>query len=79
VETLAKADIFFVISTIAVTLVAVSIVVFVWYAIVLIRRIRQLCERVEDDLYTVRTEARQLMTRVQKSYLFKFLFTKYKK
>lgn len=72
--TLVKADIFFFIATIAVVLVTASVIVLVWYTIAVARKIRQLCETVENDLYTTRSEARELMLRVRESSLFKLLF-----
>jgi len=73
-ETIAKADIFFFITTIAVVIVTIFLTVFLWYLIRAFKKISKLCDGLEKDIYTVGTEAKEIITHLKESLIFKLLF-----
>ncbi len=75
-ETLVKADIFFFVTTIAVVLVSIFLGVALYYAIVALRKIRELCDMVEKNIDTTNEELKGIISRIKESFLFNLLFAK---
>ncbi len=71
-----KADIFFFVTTIAVVLVSIFLGVALYYTIVALRKIRELCDTVEKNIDTTNDELKGIISRIKESFLFNLLFTK---
>lgn len=77
-ETIVKADIFFFVTTITVVLLTIFLTVFLWYSILMFKKIGKLCERVEKDIYTTGIEVREIITHLKESFIFNLLFMRSK-
>ncbi len=75
-ETVFKADIFFFVTTIAVGLVAVFMIIALCYSIIMIRRLRMLIEKVETNVDDANVHVKELVDRIKESVIFAFLFKK---
>ncbi len=75
-DTLMKADIFFFVTTIAVVLVSIFLIVLFCYAIVAFRRIKMLCDKVEENIDTANVHVKEIVTKIKESFIFNLLFVK---
>lgn len=77
-ETLAKADIFFFITSIAVVVATIFLIALASYALHILRRIQRLCDRVEQGIDTASIEVRDMFDNIKESSIFQFLFSRSK-
>jgi hypothetical protein len=76
VETFAKADIFFFVTTIAVVLLTIFLIALASYAIFILHKIKKLYDRVEKGIDSASIEVKDLIENVRESSLFQFFFSK---
>lgn len=77
-ETFIKADVFFFVTTVAVVLLTIFLIIVLCYAIFAFKRIAELCDRVEANIDTASIEVKEIISQVKESFLFNLLFTKNK-
>lgn len=75
-ETLMKADIFFFVTTIAVGLVAVFLIIALCYIMRTFTRLRMLIEKVEANVHEVNIHTMEIVEQIKESTIFNFLFKK---
>ncbi len=73
-ETLAKSDIFFVVTTIAVVLVSVFLSIALYYLIRILRRFKSISEKIEEETYKASDSLEDLVDRITNSFVFRILF-----
>lgn len=73
-ETLAKADIFFFVTTIAVVVVSIFLIILLTYTIFALRRLRRIVDIVEKNIDTASEEVKEIMTHIKESFLFNLVF-----
>lgn len=75
-ESLVHADIFFFITTIAVSLLTVGLLIALYYLIVILRRFKLLSDKFEKTIDDTGTYLKDAMTQITESSFFRFIFTK---
>lgn len=71
-----KADIFFFITTIAVVFLSILLGVALYYIITTFRRLRTLCEKVEQNIDIANIHVKEITTKIKESFLFNLIFGK---
>lgn len=75
-QTLLKADIFFFITTICVVFVSIFLIIFLAKFARLLESIRNLTEMIKDKTLDASNNAKELLERVENSFLFNLFFPK---
>jgi hypothetical protein len=78
-ESLAKSDIFFFITSISVIVITIVIVIAGYYVIHTLRNVRDISKTLKKTVHTAESEIEQIADRVTESPLFGFVFGKKKK
>lgn len=73
-QTLIHADIFFFISSVGFVLVTCVLLVGLMYVISILRSVRRITERIENGMDTVGEDARELVSDLRESTVFRMLF-----
>lgn len=77
-ETFIKADIFFFVTTVAVVLLTIFLIIVLWYAIFALKSIKELGDELKENINTASTEVKEIILHIKESFLFNLLFTKNK-
>lgn len=77
-DSVMQADIFFFISSIAVVVVSIGILVASYYVIRLLRRIELFAEKWEERMYDATEEVKGIGDDIKKSFLYNLIFKKKK-
>jgi hypothetical protein len=75
-DTLAKADIFFFVTTIAVVFVTIGLLVSFYYVVTAIRRLTDTIEKIERNMKDASEDVKEMAEDVRESFLFSLLFRK---
>lgn len=75
-ETLMKADAFFFVTTIAVALVAVALIVAIIYLIKILKNFKDTSDIIKDGAFEAKQNLEELCANVNSSSMFSFLFGK---
>ncbi|MBP6060842.1 MAG: hypothetical protein KA515_02495 [Candidatus Pacebacteria bacterium] len=78
-DTLLHADIFFLITSIAVVFISVFMVVALYYFILPLRRLNKLIEKLEVNIQNAGEEVEEMVGQVRESFIFNLLFPRKKK
>lgn len=78
-DTLLKANIFFFITTIAVVLLTLALLIAMYYIVKSLRRLAALAEKVEENLKDATVEVREMAEDMRDSALFNLVFRKRRK
>ena len=77
-NTLVHADIFFFIATIGFIIIASLVTVALAYLIGILKRIRDISEKIGDDVKDISGEAKELVQEVRESGVYRMLFRRKK-
>lgn len=75
-DTLIKADIFFFITSIAVILVSIGILVALYYIVKAVDSFEKFSEKIEENMMDASEEVKEMAEDIRNSFLFSFLFGK---
>lgn len=75
-DTLEKANIFFFVTTIAVVLVTIGLLISFYYVAKTIRRLALTAEKIERNMKDASAEVKEMTEDMRDSFLFNFLFKK---
>lgn len=78
-DTLSKANIFFFVTTIAVVLVALTVVAIGYYAVKFLEQGRLALKKVEDHVGDASEELKDILFDIQDSAVYRFLFRRKKR
>ena len=74
--TLMKADIFFFVTTIAVVLVTIALLVSLYYVVTAVRRLADTLHKIEQNMKDASIEVKEMTEDLRDSFLFNLLFKK---
>ncbi len=75
-ETLAKSDIFFFITSVAVVLVTLGILIAIFYILRAVESFRKIAERAEGKVEGIEEDLKEMLLRIKESTVFHLLFRK---
>lgn len=78
-DTLMKANVFFFVTTIAVVLVTLAILVVSFYVVKALEQARCVLEEVEEHVGETSDEVKELIFDLRESFVYRFLFKKKRK
>ncbi|MDB5254048.1 MAG: hypothetical protein JWL80_114 [Parcubacteria group bacterium] len=78
-DTFMKADIFFFVTTIAVVVVSIGIIVSLYYIVGAVRRLEAFAESIESNMKDASAEVKETIEDFKDSFVYNFLFRKKRK
>lgn len=71
-----KADVFFFVTTIAVVVVSIGILVALYYIVSAVRRLESFADKIESSMKDASAEVREMADDLKDSFVYNFLFKK---
>lgn len=78
-DSVMKADIFFFISSIAVIVLTVGVLIGLYYVTRSLQRLERLAKRLEEKMYAATEDVQELGEGIKESFLYKLIFKKKKR